>query len=160
MADDDIEQIRALKYAYFRLLDTKRFRELGELFIEDGTTAYDSGNLSQRGRAEVVAFLNKSLGHAGIVSMHHGHHPEITLTSDTTADGVWYLEDRVIVPAADLVIAGTALYHDQYVKREGRWMIAHTGYDRVYEEHRSHRTGELQVFHSRFEAEEAPGGST
>jgi SnoaL-like domain len=159
MADDDIEQIRTLKYTYFRLLDTKRFGELGELFIEDGTTAYDSGNLSQRGRDEVVAFLDQSLGNPGIVTMHHGHHPEITLTSDTTAEGVWYLEDRVIVPGADLVIAGTALYRDEYVKRDGRWMIAHTGYDRVYEEHRSHRTGELRTFHSRFDADAVDGGS-
>jgi SnoaL-like domain len=148
---DDLEQIRQLKYTYFRLLDTKRFSELAQLFVEDGTTAYDSGNLSQRGRDEIFAFLDGSLGGPGIVTLHHGHHPEITLTGPTTAEGVWYLEDRVTVPDADLVIAGTALYRDEYVKVDGSWRIKHTGYDRIFEEHRTHRTGELRSFSSRFE---------
>lgn len=153
MDDTDLEQIRQLKYTYFRLLDTKRFAELGELFVEDGTTAYDGGNLSHHGRAEIVAFLDQSLGNPAIVTMHHGHHPEIMSTGDGAAGGVWYLEDRVIIPAADLVIAGTALYRDEYVKVAGTWRIAHTGYERVYEEHRTHSTGELRSFHSRFEAD-------
>jgi len=45
-----IEAIKRLKYAYFRLLDLKRFTELGELLTEDATTAYQSGELRQSGR--------------------------------------------------------------------------------------------------------------
>ena len=41
-----LESIRALKYAYFRLLDTKRFTELGELLTAEVTTSYSSGELS------------------------------------------------------------------------------------------------------------------
>src|ERR1700732_230893 len=41
----EIESIRQLKYAYFRLLDLKRFTELGALLTEDATTAYQSGEL-------------------------------------------------------------------------------------------------------------------
>ncbi len=149
MADADIADITALKYAYFRLLDSKRFEELGSLLTDDVTTAYDSGNLAQRGRDEVVAFLQGSLGGPGIVTMHTGHHPEIAVSGDE-ATGTWYLEDRVIVPAADLVISGTALYSDRYVRDSSGWRIAHTGYDRLYEEHRTHRSGELRSFRSRF----------
>ena len=29
------------------------------------------------------------------LSLHQGHHPEITLTSPTTATGIWYLQDVV-----------------------------------------------------------------
>ncbi|HXW34109.1 MAG TPA: nuclear transport factor 2 family protein [Acidimicrobiales bacterium] len=148
---EDVDAICRLKHRYFRLLDTKKFRDLGELFVDDATTAYDSGNLSQRGRAEIVAFLERSLGNAGIVTMHHGHHPEIGLTADGTAKGVWYLEDRVIIREADLVIAGTAFYTDEYVKNDGNWLIRHTGYDRIFEEHRRHSTGELRSFVSRFD---------
>jgi hypothetical protein len=32
----------------------------------------------------------------------------------------------------------------------GRWRIDHTGYERVFEEHRRHSTGELLSFRSRF----------
>ena len=76
----EIESIRQLKYAYFRLLDLKRFTELGELLTEDATTAYQSGELRQSGREAIVAFLEESLGDPGIVTMHNGHHPEIVLS--------------------------------------------------------------------------------
>ena len=66
------------------------------------------------GRSAIVSWLSAVLGDLGIVTEHHGHHPEITFTSDTTADGTWYLQDRVIVPDADIEIAGTAFYNDRY----------------------------------------------
>ena len=138
---DEIEAIRRLKYAYFRLLDTKRFTELGALLTEDVTTAYQSGELRQNGRDAVVDFLETSLGDTGIVTQHNGHHPEITLVSDTEATGTWYLEDRVMVPEHDFDLRGTALYADRYVKMAGAWRIAHTGYERVYEERRRLSTG-------------------
>ena len=138
---DDIEAIRQLKYAYFRLLDQKQFAELGELLTEDATTAYQSGELRQSGRAAIVAFLQTSLGDPAIITMHNGHHPEITRTSDSAATGTWYLEDRVIVPGADFDLHGTALYADRYVKVGGSWLIAHTGYQRIYEERRHYSTG-------------------
>jgi len=148
---DEIEAIRQLKYAYFRLLDGKRFDELGELLTEDATSAFQSGELSYDGRAAIVGFLKKALGDPGIVTMHTGHHPEITLTADSEATGTWYLEDLVIVPAADLEIHGTALYSDQYVKVDGTWRIRHTGYDRIFERQRKPSSGEAISFTSRFQ---------
>jgi hypothetical protein len=99
--------------------------------------------MRQDGRDAIVAFLEKSLGDPGIVTTHNGHHPEIVLTGDRTATGTWYLEDRVIVPAHDFVLTGTALYHDDYVKDDGSWRIAHTGYERIYEEHRRYSSGQV-----------------
>jgi predicted GH43/DUF377 family glycosyl hydrolase len=150
---EDIEAIHQLKYRYFRLLDTKRFTELGELLTDDATTAYQSGELSYEGRAAIVAFLEESLGNSDIVTMHHGHHPEIEVTSPTTATGVWYLEDRVIVRAMDFEIIGTLLYDDRYVKVDGQWKIEHTGYERIFEEHRQFSTGQLRSFHARFDSD-------
>ena len=147
---DDIEAIRQLKYRYFRYLDTKRFADLGELLTDDVTTAYDGGNLSQRGRGEVVAFLEQSIGDGAIITMHNGHHPEIDVSGDE-ATGIWYLEDKVVIPAADLVISGTALYEDRYVRGASGWRIAHTGYTRIFEEHRTHASGELRSLKTRFE---------
>lgn len=147
---DDIEAIKRLKYAYFRLLDLKQFDELGQLLAEDCTASYDDGNLSFDGRDAIVTFLADALGGAGLVTQHHGHHPEITVTGPDSATGVWYLVDRVIVPAADLEIGGTAFYDDRYVRRDGRWLIAHTGYRRVFEEHRAHSTLAVRSFRSRF----------
>ena len=138
---DEVEAIRRLKYAYFRLLDQKRFAELGALLTEDVTTAYQSGELRHNGRDAVVAFLETSLGDRGIVTMHNGHHPEISLVGEGEATGTWYLEDRVVVPEHDFDLHGTALYADRYVKVDGAWRIAHTGYERIYEERRRFSTG-------------------
>jgi hypothetical protein len=147
---EELEAIKQVKYAYFRLLDLKRFDELGELLTEGCTASYEDGRRSFEGRAAIVGFLTEALGDPGIVTEHHGHHPEITLTGDGTATGVWYLQDRVIVPGADLEIGGTAFYRDRYIRSDGHWLISHTGYERVFEEHRVHSTLAVKSFRSRF----------
>ncbi len=146
----DEEEIAAVKYAYLRHLDLKEFAALGALLADDCTAAYDDGRLSYDGRDAIVAFLTGALGDPHVVSQHQCHHPEIAVTGDE-ARGTWYLVDRVIVPAADLEIAGTAFYDDRYRKVAGRWLISHTGYERVFEEHRAHSTMALRSFRSRFD---------
>lgn len=145
------EAICRLKYTYFRLLDTKRFDELGDLFTEDGTADYESAPRPYTGRAEIVEFLTSSLADLGMVTLHQGHHPEIEVSDDGTATGTWYLSDKVFVPAYDFALAGTALYEDRYRCVGGEWKISHTGYVRIYEERRKHSSGELVSFKSRFQ---------
>jgi SnoaL-like domain len=146
----EVEAIRRLKYAYFRTLDLKEFEALGELLTVDATAAYEDGKTVLDGRSAIVNWLSQALGSPDIVTEHHGHHPEIDFTSDVTATGTWYLQDRVIVPSADLEIGGTAFYADRYVKTDDGWRIAHTGYMRVFEEHRVHSTLAVRSFSSRF----------
>lgn len=146
---EDLEAIRALKHAYLRLLDLKRFDELGDLLTEGCTASYEDGRRSYAGRAAIVAFLTESLADPAIVSAHQCHHPEVVFSAPDRATGTWYLTDRVIVPAADLEIGGAAFYKDEYVKVDGRWLIDHTGYERVFEERRSHATLALKSFRSR-----------
>lgn len=159
MTDDGWAAARAAicdcKHAYIRLLDTKRFDELGELLTEDATSAYEGGARSQQGRTAIVAFLQQALGSADIVTAHTVHHPELRRLGPDRAAGTWYLEDRVIVRPADLVISGTALYQDEYRLVDGRWLIAHTGYERILEEHRQWTTGTARRLTTRFDP---PGG--
>lgn len=147
----DVAAITALKHAYFRLLDTKAFEELGELLTEDATSGFESGRLAFEGRRAIVEFLGRSLGDPGIVTMHTGHHPEIVFSGPSTAQGTWYLEDRVIVDAQDFELHGTALYADEYRKEDGRWRISRTGYRRIFEERRRRRSGEVLSFTTMFD---------
>jgi hypothetical protein len=147
----DVAAIVALKHAYFRLLDTKAFEDLGELLTEDAASAFESGRLSFEGRRSIVDFLERSLGDRGIVTMHTGHHPEIVFTGPSSARGTWYLEDRVIVDAQDFELHGTALYEDEYRKEDGRWRISRTGYRRIFEERRRRRSGEVLSFTTMFD---------
>ena len=45
----EIESICQVKYAYFRLLDLKRFTELGALLTEDATTATSPASCARAG---------------------------------------------------------------------------------------------------------------
>jgi hypothetical protein len=148
----ELEAIRRLKYAYFRTLDLKQFEDLGLLLTADATAAYEDGKTKLDGRPAIVAWLSDALGSPGIITEHHGHHPEIAFTSATTAEGTWYLQDRVVVPSADLEIGGTAFYTDRYTLTDEGWRISHTGYMRVFEEHRTHSTLAKISFSSRFDA--------
>lgn len=152
MSVTDVASIEQLKYRYFRLLDLKRFHELGELLAEDATASYGDVAPDLRGRDAIVGFLEGALGTHGIISLHHGHHPEIEVTSPDAARGVWYLMDRVIIPEADLEISGAAFYDDRYRRAGETWFIEHTGYQRLFEEQRRHHSGELVSFNSRFRA--------
>ncbi len=155
----DTAQLCRLKYAYFRLLDTKQFSELGQLFVEDGTADYESAPEPYAGRDAIVGFLEGALSDPGIVTLHHGHHPEIDVHPDGTASGTWYLFDKVFVPAYDFALEGTALYEDSYVRVEDGWRFSHTGYARIYEERRRHSTGELLSFTSRFASSAGSGAA-
>ncbi len=145
-----VEAIKQVKFAYFRLLDLKQFDDLGRLLTEGCTADYEDGRHHLEGREAIVTFLTESLADRGVVSEHHGHHPEIDVRPDGTATGLWYLQDRVLIPAADLEIGGTALYRDEYLMENGRWLISHTGYERIFEERRVHSTMALRSLKSRF----------
>ena len=130
----DLEDIRTLKHRYFRGIDTADLALLGTLFTEDLTVDYRGGTYRVRleGRDNMLEFLANSF-HSGAVAMHHGHMPEITLTGEDSAEGIWYLEDIFIdVERKDHTI-GSAIYRDAYRREDGLWKIARTEYDRVFE---------------------------
>ncbi len=135
----EIELIKQLKYKYMRCLDQKRWAEMAEVFTADATAAYSGGKYSYEGRDAILEFLSSSMGADTFHSSHHVHHPEIQLTSKSTATGIWALQDVVIDLKWEITIRGAAFYNDEYAKRDGVWRICHTGYRRVYEEMESRK---------------------
>lgn len=131
-----IEEIRQLKYRYFRTLDLKLWDEFGDCLAEDvvaryGTQAMDKP-LHYDNRADVVEFMSQNLGE-GIVTIHIANHPEIQVDGET-ATGSWAFEDTVIVPAFKIIIRGGGYYIDEYRRdADGRWRIAATKYERIFE---------------------------
>jgi hypothetical protein len=130
----ELELIKRLKYKYLRCLDQKLWDEMAECFVPDATAAYSGGKYSYQGRDAILEFLVKSMGEDSFLSSHRVHHPEIDLSSPTTARGVWALEDVVVDTKWEITIRGAAFYTDDYVKQDGVWRIQHTGYKRSYEE--------------------------
>lgn len=135
----ELEAVKRLKYKYLRCLDQKRWDEIATCFTADATCSYGGGKYAFSGRDAIVDFLRKAMGAPSFLSSHRVHHPEIEFTSDTTATGIWALEDVVIETRAQLTIRGAAFYRDEYVKQDGVWLIRSTGYERTYEEHESRK---------------------
>jgi hypothetical protein len=132
-AQAEIEAIKQLKFRYFRLLDQKRIDELGELLAPDCTVSYNMGRYGSSDRAATIEFLRDSMTKTTMLTLHHGHHPEIELLSDTEATGTWYLHDIVVNLELKTRLEGGAFYTDRYRKINGEWKFAHTGYRRTFE---------------------------
>lgn len=129
----EIEKIKQLKARYFRSLDTNDWDLFGSTLTEDCVARYSGGKYSFDSRAATVAFMSENMSGDKFLSMHHGHHPEIEITSDTTATGIWYLQDMVLDLNNNFRIYGAGIYDDKYRKVDGQWQISSTGYKRTFE---------------------------
>lgn len=121
MSTDDIEAIRQLKARYFRTMDTKDWAGMRQVFTDDVVIdTSEAGGDRVEGADAFMAFLQDALG--GATTVHQGHMPEIELTSDTTATGIWALNDIVIWPGG-MRLDGYGHYHETYEKAGGEWRI-------------------------------------
>jgi uncharacterized protein (TIGR02246 family) len=118
---DDMEAIKQLKARYFRTMDTKDWVTMRQVFTDDvlmDTT--DSGGDIVAGADRFLAFLREVLD--AVVTVHHGHTPEIELTSASSATGIWAMEDMLRWPDGR-ELHGYGHYHETYEKGDGIWRI-------------------------------------
>jgi hypothetical protein len=117
---DDVEEIKKLKARYFRSLDSKDWDTYGAVFADE--VAVDlrrAGGGQYHGVGEFVAYARTL---KIVQSVHHGHMPEIDLTTATTATGVWAMEDYNIWEDGTQN-HGWGHYLETYEKRADRWCI-------------------------------------
>jgi uncharacterized protein (TIGR02246 family) len=127
---DDVEAIRRLKARYFRTMDAKDWDGMRQVFTDDVVIdTSEAGGDVVRGAAEFMAFLQEAL--AGAVTVHQGHMPEIDLTSETTAMGIWALNDIVIWPNG-VRLDGYGHYHETYEKGADGWRIKSSKLTRLH----------------------------
>lgn len=129
-----IEEIKQLKARYFRCLDTKEFAGLHTVFADESTFDFREAlrdpvagtpppfeeHAPVSGREAIVSYIGGALETA--ISVHHGHMPEIELTSDTTARGIWPMED--VVKNGTFSFRGWGHYRETYVRTDQGWRIA------------------------------------
>lgn len=128
----EIEAIKQLKARYCRYLDTKDWQAWRALFADDFLSdTSPAGGKVIAGADDFVAFTRKSLRSQPTV--HQVHAPEITLTSPTTARGIWALEDVVrFGPGVNL--RGYGHYTETYEKIDGDWRITSSTLSRLRED--------------------------
>lgn len=136
-----LEEIRALKARYFRLMDTKHWQDWADVFTEDLRAWVEDSGHTYRGREEFVSSVSAGLDQA--TTVHHGHMPEIELggwTEDgpTSATGIWAMFDYVEFhrPGRPFVLKGYGHYHETYRRSgDGRWRIASLELHRLRVDH-------------------------
>ena len=122
---EDIEAIKRLKYKYFYRIDKGLWDEIGDCFAEDGAADYGEDKVIQ-GKAAITKFFKENVAPAYSMCVHQGHNPEIELTSDTTATGVWELEAFMVTAETNMGLWIAVFYEDEYVKEKGKWKINRT----------------------------------
>jgi uncharacterized protein (TIGR02246 family) len=122
-----IEQIKQLKARYFRCLDTKDWTGFAGVFAPDAVMDMSAetgghGGVCQ-GPTEIVDLVRGAI--EAVQTVHHGHTPEIDVTSPTTAEGVWAMEDMLRWPEGGPIrsMHGYGHYHETYERIEGQWFI-------------------------------------
>lgn len=132
--------IATVKARYFRFLDTKRWDAFRALFTDDAELDYPSlGQFADVDAA--VAALAERL--EGVVTVHHGHMPEIALVDADTASGIFAMYDRVM-PAPGQTLGGPpelaggrqgyGHYHDTFRRGPDGWRISRLSLTRLHRE--------------------------
>jgi hypothetical protein len=120
----EVDAIKQLKASYFQNIDAKNWDGLRDLLAPDVVedTTCSAGPIFY-GRDPFIAFLKLTLGAAN--THHQGYDPHIHLTSATTAEGLWTLED-VLIFGGTLGVHGYGHYNDRYSKVNGRWIVKYS----------------------------------
>ena len=126
-----IEEIHQLKARYFRCMDTKDWDGFANVFAPDAVMDMSSemrdgqteGEGVTHGARAIAAFVRGAVD--AVETVHHGHTPEIALTSPTTATGIWAMEDKLRWPAGAPIrtLHGYGHYHETYEKTDAGWRI-------------------------------------
>lgn len=125
-----LEEIRALKARYCRLLDTKDWDGFAALFTEDAVldVREDTGQPPIAGIAGILAQVRFAVIDAA--SSHQVHTGEIELAGPDAAKAMWAMQDRVVWRPGKSPIPGVASitgfgqYHESYRREGGVWKIA------------------------------------
>ena len=117
----ETQALEQLKARYCRFLDSKDWIGWRNLFTDDFVSdTTESGGKIIAGADEFVVFVRKMLSTRRTV--HQVHAPELTLTSPTSATGIWALEDYLRF-APGFSLRGYGHYRETYEKRDGAWRI-------------------------------------
>ena len=120
-----IEQIKRLKASYFRCMDTKDWDGFQAVFAPDATmdTTQEAPDIDVvQGNENIRRFVEGAVG--PVLTVHHGHMPEIEIVSDSQATGIWALFDLLRFKAGPITeIAAYGHYYETYEKAEGEWRI-------------------------------------
>jgi len=139
-----IEQIKQLRAKYFRGLDSGDAELVKSILAEDCVLDYRGCCTDPATGKDFIPGMNivlegrdswrsDGMSALGIVSVHQGHTCEIAFTSDTTANGIWSMTDRLYFPAGSefSLMTGYGHYLETYEKIGDDWKLKTTHITRI-----------------------------
>jgi hypothetical protein len=130
-----IEEIKRTKSRYFYHLDHRNWEGWRtDVFCADASLEL-LGVVEERlvGIDAIIAFVSNVTKNQ--VSVHHGHMPDIEITSDTTAKAIWAMEDVLKWSQPGEIglnsLQGYGHYHETYVKTPAGWRIKTSRLERL-----------------------------
>jgi len=136
------EHLRQLKARYFRTVDMKQWDELKTLFTPDATLHFVELTEAPEPVDKALRGIQRALK-LGVVSVHHGHTPELHLIDETHAAGIWPMDDRLYFPASApnarevFTMVGYGYYHETYLRTDEDWRIQSLRLERLHFETRA-----------------------
>jgi hypothetical protein len=132
-----LEAIRTLKARRVRCMDEKDWDGYAACHTTDAVS-YTFASEKVTGVTEPVVG-GKAIAAAlaafleGRTTVHHIHAPELALTSDDAATGIWPMEDMLWWEEGgkSLWIHGYGHYRETYRKVDGQWLIASRALTRI-----------------------------
>ncbi|WP_156839520.1 nuclear transport factor 2 family protein [Novosphingobium aquimarinum] len=121
---EDIRAIEELKWRYLRACDRKQPEDVRACFTDDAVIDYEGFPLFTDADAFVDVFRKWGCV-PNIVDMHHGLHPIISLNGDR-ATGAFDLYFFQIDTASGRQTQLAVNYDDEFVRKEGGWLISRT----------------------------------
>ena len=132
------EELRSLRARYFRGADTKDWVLMESVFAPDVVFDIRGVTTDPRTGVNVVPSVSEGIitgskaviqaikeGITGVTTVHHGHMPELEITGETTAKGIWAMEDVLKWPDESPIesMHGFGHYFETYEKIDGHWKI-------------------------------------
>jgi len=123
-----IEEIKRLKYRYWRACDSKDPEAFRDCFVTSAADL-DYGVLGifhdRDALVDVYAglALRRENGRWLYNDIHHGIHPDIEVQPDGSATGRWTFWFMRVDLLDNIVVQQSMEYDDRYVMENGRWLI-------------------------------------
>jgi hypothetical protein len=122
---EDIRAIESLKWRYLRACDRKQPDAVRACFADDAVIDYEGFPLFTDPEAFVAIFRDWGC-RPNIIDMHHGQNPLVELIGPDSAQGWFDLYFFQIDTKARRHTQMAVSYDDKFVRKNGKWLIAHT----------------------------------
>jgi hypothetical protein len=134
-----IEEIKTVFAKRVRYMDTKQWDLYAAVHTKDAVSESYGGFPADKqpvadgqankivGVETIVKMIRNLMEHpVPMTSSHHAHTPEIAITSDSTASGIWAMEDHLWWQNGETEewLHGYGHYEERYEKVDGKWLIA------------------------------------